>query len=224
VWRGILKYDHERTLNMPKRCRQGVLDGKLHGYWLGYAYWDDRSYWDEEGSRWVGAPAVKVVHPRRFGMDPNAEDLDEAEFCYLQVERSVEACLAQWPERREVILRAAEKQSSEMMGVHPEGLTAGQYKAESEHDKGPKQDRQDGMLADLILEARKRFVDTAPEDVEYRHAGRTMMVTGVWFKDRRTKKVRIDRPLPKEEAARLQTEGALATNPAGQMVVGDPNH
>ncbi|MFA4944888.1 MAG: hypothetical protein WC789_09340 [Lentisphaeria bacterium] len=226
VWKGILKYDWERTLKMPKRCRQAVLDGKLHGYWLGYPYWDDRAYWDEDRSKWIGAPKVSVLSPRRFGMDPNAEDLEEAEFCYLQVERSVEWCLSQWPDKREIILRAASAQAEDIATNLPSSLTPpGQHKADSEIGKGiDETSTTDGMISGFILEARKRFIDTAPQDEEFGTTGRTLMVTGVWFKDRRTKKLRIDSPLPMEEVERLKVEGALSTNETGQLVVGDPSH
>jgi len=225
VWKGILKYDWERTLKMPKRCRQGVLDGKLHGHWLGYPYWDDRAYWDEERSRWVGAPVVKVLSPRRFGMDPNAEELDEAEFCYLQVERSVEWCLQQWPEKKDAIERAASAQAEDIATNLPSSLTPpGQHKADSEIGTDVSSEKTDGLIANLILEARKRFVDSAPKGEEFGRTGRTLQVTGVWFKDRRTKKLRIDSPLPPEEIERLEVEGAIAINEAGQRVVGNPKH
>ena len=220
AWRGILKYDFMRTLKMPRLTREAILDGKIGGYWVAFNYWEDEGYWDEEARRWVGVPVVKLLHQRKFGMDPNAEKLDEAEFCYCQVERSLEWCKQRWKgnEQKEILDRAVRAdQDVTIQGGYPKS----QLKASVQTDRGVKENKAEGQIAELVRQARASYKCTGPsDDPAYKDAGQLVLVTGVWFRDRTTEKLKRRVDVPREE---LLEAGAVVVAEDGRILVNNPD-
>ncbi len=63
-----------------------------------------KHYWDYD--MWEGEGDVKfsVVHPMNFFPDPRAYDLEEADFCFVRVKKSLEYFLRRWPDKGPVVI------------------------------------------------------------------------------------------------------------------------
>lgn len=220
IWAGILKYDADKLLDMEDLCRRACLDRHTHGQAVAYAYWEDRHHWDKEERRWVGAPQVDLINNRCFGVDPNAETLRDAQYMYLQFERSVEYCLQRWPERKACILAALDAEPTLRDGRPAVGIP-GMKSAATEVGTGISKDTKDGRLADLVLKNRLRFSPTTPDNVDWRYAGRTVTVTVVWFRDDAEGEQTDREGYTREE---LVESGAITIDESGLILVLNPEH
>lgn len=183
-WQGLIDYRYTKTLKMHGKIMEASLDAKLDGWYLGYTYWDDRAYWDKEEQVWVGSPKLDVICGRSFGMDPNADKLEDAAYCVFEREIPVELAERTWPAKKAEIRMAAGE-------THPsaEGTTTAPAKMlDGANEKGSTVDPDStGQLVDLLINRRKRCTAIPQLDgmmgEEGDYQGQTVVVTQIYFKD-----------------------------------------
>lgn len=221
-WRGDLQYRYDKTLHMGLKTILASLDGTWSGWFIGYVYPEERAWWDEQRQKWVYEPKVELVHPLYFGLDPNAETFEDAQYVYCQKVMPVELALRTWPDRKAEIEKAATDYVPDDDPTLDMGFgmraPAAQSKGTTEKGTAPKQDVE-GELVGLINQAR----GGAPAD---RGGGaeagkKVVLVTIVHYRDYDEEDGEELAPYSREE---LEQGGALTLGADNVFHVGDPAH
>lgn len=205
-WSGNLQSRFERQ-RIGIKSIDAVTDGALTGWYIGYIYPDKKSYWDSEAQRWVYEPKMTLLNPRFFGMDPNAESLDDAMYVYCQRLVPVEWAIAQWPEMEDEILHEAQN----IIDSNRHSGTAVAPK-EDGTDKGTG-DNAGSDLADLVHGYRQED-DIAAAAVSSTTDPRAqrVLITHIYFRDAAIAKLDIKEDYTVEELVEAGAVDAVRTS------------
>lgn len=116
VWRDALQWDYEKGVDVPALIQKVNLDGKSYGHWVVKLWWDDEAEWDEEKNQWRGDLKYTVIRPEFLGVDPTAEDFDDAEYIWLLRQMSTDMAIAKYAKGpdamaiKEAIITAANRE------------------------------------------------------------------------------------------------------------------
>ena len=121
-WQSVLQFQFQKALNMPYLCLDAYMDSAIFGYCVGKVTWDAQSQWNAERvvemgpdgqplppkpPRWIGAPRVRMVHPAYFGVDPEAENIQDAAYIFSRRRVRVEWAKQKWPKHAKAIEAAS---------------------------------------------------------------------------------------------------------------------
>lgn len=208
-WSGDLQSRFERA-RMAVKSVHAVYDGALTGWYIGYIYPDKRSYWDSEAQRWVYEPKMTLLNPRFFGMDPNAETMEDAQFVYCQRLVPVEWAIQQWPDMEADIVAEAQRMMDGSGGFAdmPLGAMLGTNPKDTVELAGDST-----KLAGLLLGYRQeteaaRTALATNQDPRAQY----VLVTHIYFRDPETHKLEVKEDYGRDE---LVAAGAIkAVRPA----------
>jgi len=110
VWNDRLRWEFQKNLKIPEWMTRARLDGKTAGFWIGKVYWDPRSRWDTKQKKWIGKVKMSLIKPTYFGVDPDTESIEGAEYVYTERQIATEKAIMQWPKHKEAIQAAAVKE------------------------------------------------------------------------------------------------------------------
>ena len=193
-WSKLQQYRYDSTLRMPAKTISATLDGAAAGWYIGYIYEEPKATWDKKARVWKYKPCVNLIEPRYFGMDPNAENLEEARYCYCQRLVPVEWALRRWPEFKGEIESEANK--GDTTPKLAPFIPAGQRKAETEKGTGVDGETPDILsLSNLLLSARAEPTSDTSDD----NRKRMVMITHVYFRDAEETETKTYEEIPKEE-------------------------
>jgi len=227
-WKGSLQHRFEKTLDMPARCREAALDGKIFGWYIAKVSANKKARWNKTLREWVYDPHVAVIHPKFFGMDPNAERVEDAQYVYCRRRVPVSWALDKWDSAEaQAIIRKA-------IGSDPEGVdetfseALGQeLNADTETDRGTKPTFKDSnaRVADLVTRSRGTLSVAQTNQDELDGRGSTVVITEVYFNDseQRTADERESYDASElEELGAIRLEVGIGDENTDLYVVADP--
>lgn len=191
-WEGNLQHRFENDLKMPEKMIKGTLDGGLGGWAIAYIWPNEQAKWDAKANKYRYRPEVTLLNPRFFGVDPNAETIEDAEYVYCKRMVSLDWAISMWPER-EAELRSAAAELAQEQDKEPGLFPISQL--DGAHEKGEEEpgDRgyghetrasmwKEGQLVNLIRNAHFPNQLKSGEGKDS-NIQRVMLIT-VYFKDR----------------------------------------
>lgn len=224
-WSGNLQYRFDTTLRMRDKCIKAGLDGALSGWYIAKIDPDFESRWDDAAGKWIYAPRVNLLHSRNFGLDPNAESFEDAQYVYCRRAIPVDQAVELWPEFEDEIRNLATIPTEDELtfGTAP----AAQMKAETQKGVSVSKQSAEGAFVDFVnmpfTQARAMIPQLNPET---KSGSLVVIVTEIYFKDRRTKNVTKQRELFNEElidAGAVDAEYDETGMPTGNLFVKNPD-
>ena len=98
-----LQWLYSDQLNMPELLDKWSLDGELYGHYIASTVWEPNLRWDDRQNRWIGGPQVRVVLPEYFGADPEAESIEDAQYCFFRRSVGKQWAMNRWKQFAEII-------------------------------------------------------------------------------------------------------------------------
>ena len=127
AWGPKLFHWYVDEAKMPRVLLNCMLDGKTNGHWVVKYAWDPHWQWDERAQEgrgaWIGSVRPMLLKAQFVGFDPEAESFEDAAYVVIRYEKSVAEAIAQWPAKKDEILKAARH---EMEGARSYGASDSQ--------------------------------------------------------------------------------------------------
>jgi hypothetical protein len=186
-WQGDLQYRYEKTLKMTEKSIRAALDGAATGWYIAYVYPEEKAQWDPDLGDWLYEPRVSLIKGRYFGIDPNAETVEEAQYVYCRREVDVEWAMRQWPEFAKQIEEEANPDKFD--DQRAEFAARAQYDGETEGRDHRGRKEIAGKLAMLIKSGGKAGGDDSKPADDKR--SRKIILTHIYFRDLETTKNKV---------------------------------
>ena len=224
VWNQRLRWELKKNLRMPMWLTKARLDGKVAGFWVGKVYWEPKAAWDAEERRWKGRNRLSLIKPIYFGVDPDAEDLDDAEFVFIKYKISLAKAVSRWPKMKAEIEAAADREleadvaAGGALSLSGAGSRIALDGAEVQGEPGKvPPEAPEGFLAGFIRgNTKKDYRPNADADENMKPA--MVTITEIHFKDREERGTAETWPRP-IEAMQQNGEIELQDREGGQAWV-----
>ncbi|KAF0156295.1 MAG: hypothetical protein FD189_1100 [Elusimicrobia bacterium] len=192
---------------------KGLLDAKIGGLGVAKVYEEDRAWWDEKAHAWVREPRVSLLHPLSFGVDPNVETVEDAQFMFCRRRVPTQWAMDRWPDFKDDIKRAAGGKDGieEMLGALSADSSG--YKASTQRGTKPSDDL-DGRLVEFLRASRGTLTKTSTgraQDLTDDERASSVVITEIYFRD---SKLRAAKEHVKYDGEELVEAGAVTAIPA----------
>lgn len=212
MWSAHLQYQYKHSLDMPSVLMDASMDNKVYGYSVAKVRWDAKHRWDADNGRWQGAPKVDIIRPDFFGADPEAENLDHAQYVVVRFRFPLKEAKAIWPKFADDLDNAARMNLSDDRDKR--GSTGFFVTRDDDTGTGVRVSEADGRLVRLI---RKEHRPEQPQ----RQGGLSMpthvTIEEVYFRDVTEEDATEERAVPVDqlvEEGRAEMRDGQAINPA----------
>lgn len=114
LWQHHLQWLWHNHFDMQRFLMQCALDGKAHGFWVARHDWCPRHEWDHRNRRWIQRPRISLIQPYLFGVDPEAENIEDAKHIVITRRATVRQLCMEYPQHERAIKAAAERGSGDV--------------------------------------------------------------------------------------------------------------
>lgn len=160
IWQALLRYQRLNYINMPKLKRSALMDGKLFGNAFAKVSWNDKWKWNDAEHRWQGRPEAHLINFGMFGIDPDAESLESAEYVYTFRSVPVDYLKNEYPKFEKQIEDAVDGERPDPTDITSQiasSNAAATVRAERTHKDAGESYNNEGELANLIMDARTGY-------------------------------------------------------------------